>query len=76
MKVKIELVVDIRDLEFHGLEFGQYNDSSEAWGVTRNVTVKYAEWDTVTWNGEEVCLIDDADAENYLIDEAYYGYDE
>ena len=76
MKVKIELVVDIRDLEFHGLEIGKYNDSSEAWGRVENRTVRYAEWDSVTWNGETVCLIDDAEAENYLIDEAYYGYDE
>jgi len=76
MKVKIELVVDIRELEFHGLEIGAYNEKSEAWGATVNRPVKYAEWDSVTWNGETVCLIDDADAENYLIDEAYYGYDE
>lgn len=76
MKVKIELVVDIRDLEFHGLEIGSYVNKSEAWGQVRNETIKYAEWDRVTWNGEEVCLIDDADAENYLIDDGYYGYDE
>lgn len=76
MKVKIELVVDVRDLEFHGLEIGSYVKNSEAWGQVKTETVKYAEWDYVTWNGEEVCLIDDADAENYLIDDGYYGYDE
>lgn len=73
MKVRIEIEVDVSELEFHGLQITSETDSSEAWGRRESHTTKYADWDRVTWNDLECELINEDAAAGFLIDEAYYG---
>lgn len=73
MKVRIEIEVDVSELEFHGLQITSETDSSEAWGRRESHTTKYADWERVSWNGVECEVINDEVAAGFLIDEAYYG---
>ena len=73
MKVRIEIEVDVSELEFHGLEIHSETDVTEAWGRVESHTTKYAEWERVTWNEVECEVINDEVAAGFLIDQAYYG---
>jgi hypothetical protein len=73
MKVRIEIEVEVSELEFHGLKIHSDTEVTEAWGRRESHTTKYAEWDRVTWNDIECEVINDEVAADFLIDEAYYG---
>jgi hypothetical protein len=73
MKVRIEIEVDVSELEFHGLEIHSDTDVTKAWGRRETHTTKYADWDRVTWNDIDCEVINDEVAADYLIDQAYYG---
>lgn len=73
MKVRIEIDVDVSELEFHGLQINSETEFTEAWGRRETHTTKYADWESVTWNGVECEVINDDVAASFLIDQAYYG---
>jgi hypothetical protein len=73
MKVRIEIEVEVSELEFHGLQIHSETEVTEAWGRRESHTTKYADWERVSWNGVECEVINDEVAADFLIDEAYYG---
>jgi hypothetical protein len=73
MKVRIEIEVEVSELEFHGLKIHSDTEVTEAFGRRESHTTKYADWDRVTWNDLECEVINDEVAAGFLIDEAYYG---
>ncbi len=72
MKIEVIVQIDIEDLVFEGLKISSDVVQSEAWGQIATHTEWECEWDRVLYNGNEVELVDDSWAINYLLDRERY----
>jgi len=70
MKVRIQLEVEVSEIDFDGINIEIDHDSTEAWGRVAFTRTVECDWLSAKWNGIECEVIDDDKAATYLIEQS------